>query len=167
MTRWIYSLNVCAFISICGKKFVRGLIKANPAGAKCVLAQLCHKMAAWYSPHVAAVHDTLTALLMTWTLQYQLIHHNLWPTLDCACLVLSWLLSSLVGIWPCNQPYMDHFPWNSSVIFNFPSNSIHFLSHFWLSCSPIVRLLCPWTVSECVSYCFPFEHANSSTQQSL
>lgn len=48
--------------------------------------------------HMLALSMILPLLCgMTWTLQYQLIHHNLWPTLDCASLVLSWLLSSLAG----------------------------------------------------------------------
>lgn len=88
-----------------------------------------------------------------------------------SCLLLCFLFSSALKhvwkTWSCKQTYLDHFTLDISTIFGFPSKSVHFLSHFCLSCSPRVMLLCPWTVSECVSDCFPLKRANSSTQQSL
>ena len=114
-------------------------------------------MAAWYKWHV---HYVFTALLMTWTLLYQLNHHNSWP---CFGLCVSGPLLSCVPLpgWntsrkPLNlhatplgpRPSKHQYNFQPSLRLDyFPLTFLVLFSHSYMTLSLDCLGMCFWLFS--------------------
>lgn len=144
-----------------------------------VFAQFYHKVAAWYKWHIGTVqylfaavcgwHSKPTSLRASNTFVYLSFRWYLLLSFSCCSLVFSSLLSFFSPFLSCwntsgkpnhaqNPSWITSF--QKSIQFKFfPLTQFISLSHFWLSCSPIVGLILPQTVLECFFWMFFFSRS--------